>query len=78
MGEMVFHPKKSGGWDSGFQKSQVYPYMANSAKRTGFCCQVPPNPAYGCKAIGLKFSVFRTAYAARATGALLSFATSFN
>ena len=43
----------------------------------GFCFQVPANPAYGRKTIGLKFSIFRTAYAARAIGALLSFATSF-
>ena len=44
----------------------------------GFCCQVPTNPAYGRKTVGVKFSVFRTAYAARATGALLSFATSLD
>ena len=39
---------------------------------------MPTNPAYGRKTVGVKFSVFRTAYAARATGALLSFATSLN
>ncbi len=42
----------------------------------GFCCQVPANPALGCKAQGLKFQQTRTAYAARAiAGARLSFAT---
>ncbi len=41
----------------------------------GFCCQVPANPAYGRKTVGVKFSVLGTAYAATATGAWLSFAT---
>ena len=41
----------------------------------GFCCQVPADPAYGRKTIGLKFPILGTAYAATAIGALLSFAT---
>ena len=61
--------------------SQVHTWLTLSSdlvSSIGFCCQVPTNPAYGRKTVGVKFSVFRTAYAARATGALLSFATSLN
>ena len=41
---------------------------------TGFCCQVPANPARRSSASGLKVSITQAAYAAIAIGARLSFA----
>ena len=57
-----------------------YIYLTNYCFKTiylseGFCCQVPPNPAQTA-GLRLKVPIFRTAYAAKAIGALLSFATS--